>query len=307
MTKPWQTRYGGAYEAPEVPTAQTDEVSRAVGNRDRHVADNTTGKHPKGAPQVGSKSTGSTAATVASSVSKPVAPLASPHAGPSPLAGDAAPGAAGEFPSPMPSTGLQPPPPPHPRCVSYLKAILFPVFGDECVMVATDALPVFSRHVSEGLIQWHEDLALRCAQCAERYCAKVKEHVDATTSENIRRHYPRAPALQATVYEVRVREIEDGMQARIKYFQWLHQRVGTAQTSAETALTTSHNPVEAAVTQMSASCAALPSITVLNSLDAHQRSFNERKHHVLEEIACCIHAIPQQFRKGDGQRSLRLA
>lgn len=77
----------------------------------------------------------------------------------------------------------------------------------------------------EELLNWLLALRHSVEDVMRRYCAKAREEVEQQTSELLRRHRRRPAALQADVFEARVRELEDAESASERHAQRYRERL----------------------------------------------------------------------------------
>ena len=171
-----------------------------------------------------------------------------------------------------------------------------PVFHEECLF-SPSTMRSFIDALRPAILNWMSRLKSDCSAEGTTYSTAIKEMMDCRTNLLIRQHQRRAPNLQAQVYEVRVRELEDGFQTRTKHFAWLRSRIENAQSCAASAIEASSTSCAEALAQLTQARQALPRIATLSALDTHSRTFAELKRKTAVALEEKTHLAEEQCSK----------
>lgn len=156
-----------------------------------------------------------------------------------------------------------------------LTPLLDEVFVHDC-MIADGAVAHLKGNIRVGLLEWFVDMRQRALNSVKTYCEVTKKGLDKMINEVIRRHQRRAPTLQAQTYELRVRELHDGLVSRAKYFEWLTHRVEALQSSAEQHRLSSHKLFREDAAALQTLTGGITSVMSIAALESHTRLVNEK-------------------------------
>ncbi len=148
------------------------------------------------------------------------------------------------------------------------------IFTDECFFSAAE-IEVFNATLRTNFLEWVAKLGSGLSLSMSTYCNENKAKLDEKMNELVRHHQRRAPTLQAQVYEVRVRELQDGENSRVKYTLWLESRLVAVHAAVVQGLAASKTALEADTSELIKFAASMESAMSISALESHSRAFNE--------------------------------
>ena len=179
--------------------------------------------------------------------------------------------------------------------ISTMVPLFDHIFTDECLFSASE-VDVFNSTLRTTILEWMAKLSVNASLSMTTYCNENKEKLDEKMNELVRHHQRRAPTLQAQVYEVRVRELQDGENSRIKYTQWLETRLVGLHNTVTQSIAASKSELDADMADLAQFAATMQGVMSISALESHSRAFTEMTKRIKAESA---------KRRADCERSLK--